>query len=71
MILRILSLIIVFLQIGVPYISSSTAHAHFDPIYKAAMNLDNPLAVTAWIIWILWMVYPIINFFRNSVKYPF
>lgn len=71
MVLRIFTLIIVFLQIGVPYMASLNSGGHFTQVYQNAMHLDNPLAVTAWIIWTLWMVYPIINFFRLSVKYPF
>lgn len=70
MILRLLTLVLVFLQVGVPFITSST-NPHFVRVYQEAINWGNPWAQAAWILWGLWMVWPLFNFFRLAIKYPF
>jgi hypothetical protein len=69
-ILRLLTLIIVFLHVGVPYISSSTNPA-LVKVYQANINWGSHWAQGLWILWALWMLWPVVNFFRVSVKYPF
>lgn len=70
MILRLLTLVLVLLFVGLPYFSSSTNTALI-LMYQSTLNWGSLWARAAWMLWAAWMVWPVVNFLRLPLKYPF
>ena len=65
---RLFTLFIVFLNVGFPYIGSSSSKTLWD-FFKERGGADNPLILIAWVLWGIWMVYPIFAWGYGMLRY--